>query len=257
MSDAYQIIAYWGPRLETPAGLAPRMLRMLDGLAQIDPLLSGWQWFGGGKKLVSGSELDLAVAEKLLESGLERDKVTKKPLLSLGYYFSIRTRWRQPSELGLQGKLGVGVPTSSYDNDVTLATSYLKQPDEALLQYGIFKPALVLLATLWRANWACAYPVALSDLLPSDKERRTCSLFGGWITYLSPAWAAKITPPKSAIVERAPDGGLLMIATEETFRVDNPRHVAVAREIDAALAPLNALPWPPNDAGDGRAVADR
>jgi len=250
MSDAYRVLAYWGPRLETPADLAPHMLRMLEGLAQIDPLLSGWQWFGG-KKLVPERELDLTTAEKLLEFGLERDKVTKKPLLSLGYYFSLHTRWRQPSELQLQGKLGIGVPGFAYDNDVSLATSYLKPPDEALLKYRIFKPALILLATLWRANWACAYPVALSDLLPSDKERRTCSLFGGWITYLSAAWAAKITPPKSAIVERAPDGGLLMIAT------DNPRHVAVAREIDAALAPLNALPWPPNDSADGRAVADR
>ncbi len=48
-----------------------------------------------------------------------------------------------------------------------------------------------------------------------------------------------------------------MIATEETFRVDNPRQVAVAREIDAALAPLNALSWPPNVTADGPAVANR
>ena len=256
MSNAYRIITYWGPRRETPAELAPRMLRMLEGLAQIDPLLSGWQWFGG-KKLVPERELNLTTAESLLEFGLERDKLTKKPLLSLGYYVSIHTRWRQPSELELQGKLGVGIPGFFYDNEVTLATSYLKPPDEAVLKYRIFKPALVLLATLWKANWACAHPIALSDLLPHDTRRRTCSLYGGWITYLSAAWAAKVTPPKSALVERAPDGGLLMIATVETFRVDNPQHVAVAREIDAALAPLTALPWPPNDTADGRAVADR
>jgi Immunity protein 52 len=115
----------------------------------------------------------------------------------------------------------------------------------------------IALATLWRANWASAFPLDLLDQLPTYEKRLNARLYGGWITYLSPPWAAKITPPKSAILERAPDGGLLMIATEETFRVDNPRHVAVAREIDAALAPLNALPWPPNDAADGRAVADR
>jgi hypothetical protein len=256
MSAGYRIITYWGPRQETPAELAPRMLRMLEGLAQIDPLLSGWQWFGN-KKLVRAEQINLATAEKLLEFGLYRDEASKRPLLSLGYHFSIHTRWRQPSELDVRGKLGVGIPGFFYDNNVTLDTSFLKPPDEAVLKYRIFKPALVLLATLWKANWACAHPIALSDLLPHDTKRRTCSLYGGWITYLSAVWATKITPPKSAIVDRAPDGGLLMIATEETFRVDNPQHVAVARDIDAALAPLNALPWPPNDTADGRAVADR
>jgi hypothetical protein len=256
MSHAYRIITYWGARRETPAQLAPRMLQMLQGLAQIDPLLSGWQWFGD-TKFVSAEQLDLTTAKKLLELGLYRDDSGKRPLLSLGYHFQIHTRWRQPSELNLWGKLGVGIPGSSYDNDVTLDTNYRLAPDDALIKYNIFSRALVFLAILWKANWACAHPIALSDLLPSDAKRRTSRLYGGWITYLSARWAAKVTPPKSAIVERAPDGGLLMIATEETFRVDNPRHVAVAREIDAALAPLNALPWPPNDAADGRAVADR
>src|SRR5258706_9498710 len=72
----------------------------------------------------------------------------------------------------------------------------------------------------------------------------------GWITYLAAPFAAKIAPPRSAMCEQV-DGGLLMSATQETFRLDNPVHVAVARDIDAALAPINALPWPP-DANDSR-----
>jgi hypothetical protein len=57
-----------------------------------------------------------------------------------------------------------------------------------------------------------------------------------------------ITPPPSAIVERTAEGGLLMAATEETFRVDNPVHLAAARDILKALAPFEALPWPPDAA---------
>jgi hypothetical protein len=42
------------------------------------------------------------------------------------------------------------------------------------------------------------------------------------------------------LIERTRDGGLLMIAAEETFDIANPDHVARARSIVNALAPLNA-----------------
>jgi hypothetical protein len=256
MIGRYQIKAYWGPRRESVAVLAPRMLRMLEGLADIDPLLSDWQWVGR-KKLLPTSELDVPTTERLLKSRVSRDDGDHKAIPELGYSFSIHTHWGQPSQLQLTGSLGVYAPSGLYDNHIDLDTNFRTPPDEALIKYGIYKPALTFLATLWQANWAVALPRDLFQLLPRDEKRMTVRLFGGWMTYLSAAWAAKITPPSSAIVERAPDGGLLMIATKETFRLDNPRHVAVAREIDSALAPLNALPWPPNDAADGRAVADR
>jgi hypothetical protein len=45
------------------------------------------------------------------------------------------------------------------------------------------------------------------------------------------------------IVERLANGGLLMLATTQTFDVENPVHMAAARAMAAAIAPLNALPW--------------
>jgi hypothetical protein len=68
----------------------------------------------------------------------------------------------------------------------------------------------------------------------------------GWLNYVSPRFARLVTPPKTAIVDYRPNGGLLMAATDETFITANPKHLAVARDIEAALAPLNALPWPPD-----------
>jgi hypothetical protein len=38
----------------------------------------------------------------------------------------------------------------------------------------------------------------------------------------------------------------LLSATQDTFRVDNPAHLAVAQDILKALAPFEALPWPPD-----------
>jgi hypothetical protein len=35
-----------------------------------------------------------------------------------------------------------------------------------------------------------------------------------------------------------------MVATEERFDLDNPAHMAAALEIEDALLPVSALPWP-------------
>lgn len=60
------------------------------------------------------------------------------------------------------------------------------------------------------------------------------------MTYLPPSLAAQIRPPTDVVIERTVDGGLLMIAAEETFGVANPKHLAGARSIFQAVAPLNA-----------------
>ncbi|MGB6325808.1 MAG: hypothetical protein WBG11_08545 [Methylocella sp.] len=65
------------------------------------------------------------------------------------------------------------------------------------------------------------------------------------MSYVSPRFAPLITPPPSAAAERTAQGGLLMSATEETFRVDNPAHLVAAHDILKALAPFEALPWSP------------
>jgi hypothetical protein len=62
------------------------------------------------------------------------------------------------------------------------------------------------------------------------------------MSYIKPDWAPLITPPSTATVERRPNGGLYMAATEETFRTQNLEHLAVAQDIVAALAPLEAMP---------------
>ncbi len=83
-----------------------------------------------------------------------------------------------------------------------------------------------------------ALPNALMDLVD-----RQLSFHQVWMQYLSAPLARLITPPSTSINEWLPNGGLLMSATTETFKTDNPTHLAVARDIAAATAPLNALPY--------------
>ncbi len=52
----------------------------------------------------------------------------------------------------------------------------------------------------------------------------------------------------AAFVRNLFNGGILMTATEDRFDVANASHLAVARDIEQALTPVNALPWPPDAA---------
>jgi hypothetical protein len=111
----------------------------------------------------------------------------------------------------------------------------------SLITYRIFKGALLALAETFEPEVGLAYPTKVIDLWPNAREWNHW-LKLAWITYVAPHLAPLITPPSSAIVERRPDGGLLMAATDEPSLTSNPAHLAVAREIQDAGAPL-PYPW--------------
>ncbi|MGB6176613.1 MAG: Imm52 family immunity protein, partial [Methylocella sp.] len=107
------------------------------------------------------------------------------------------------------------------------------------ITYNIFKPALLAMADVWDPVCCAAYSDALIDAVPGG-----IYFHEAWIKYLCPWVASLVTPPPAPVsVEHLPNGGLLMSATTETFDVENPAHMAAARAIAAAIAPLTALPW--------------
>jgi hypothetical protein len=112
-----------------------------------------------------------------------------------------------------------------------------------IISYPAFKAALLALAESFDSTYCSAYPVKILNF--ADKTRHLCL---AWMSYVAPRFAPFITPPPSADAERTAQGGLLMSATQDTFRVDNPAHLAVAQDILNALAPFEALPWPPDAA---------
>jgi hypothetical protein len=252
MTSSYSILAYWGPRPESPPACAPKILRMFEALRRIDPALGRlfWRDRENGKPLPVTS-LDVASAARLLAQRQNLSEVTRKPIVEFGYRFVATNElpWG-PRCLTINGKLGGYTTANILANYVCLSTEPLHRENEDIINFRVFRSALLELASIWDASWCSATPTDLLEFVSTiNVERRTPRLSGGWITYLAAPFAAKIAPPHSAICEQV-DGGLLMTATEETFQVDNPAHVAVARDIDAALAPINALPWPP-DAADG------
>ncbi|HZU91313.1 MAG TPA: Imm52 family immunity protein [Stellaceae bacterium] len=239
----YEIRAFWGPRRETAAQCGARFWRMLEALAAIDPAFGGWK-FAGRTRFWPMPEAPGEELTRLIADCISRDN-DDEPDPAHGFWFGAGTRPGSKTSLTIQICAGDYTPSvTKLINSAELLTKPLNEDNAALITLPVFKPALLAIAAAWDATWCAAYPW---DILPfwAEPGPGQPHFRMAWITYLSPRFAPMVTPPRSAIVERTPQSGLVMIATEDRFDVTNPAHLAVAREIEAALAPVNALPWPP------------
>lgn len=243
MSHTYEVFGYWGSRRETAAACAPRVLRMFEALSKIDPLFEQWFWIRRGKGIPMAS-LDAEKLAPLLEEQQNFADFDHEPMPQYGYGIVASNGRQGPTNATVMGSVGAYLNGHSYDNNIELHTIPTEPPDPALVDFRVFRATLLTFAEIWPVSWGYARPYAMPELTPRDPKRMTARFHGGWLTYLYPPFAARITPPRSAMVEELPGGALLMIATTDTFDAANPAHVAVARDIEEALAPLNALPWP-------------
>jgi hypothetical protein len=107
------------------------------------------------------------------------------------------------------------------------------------LNYAVLKQVLIAVGQSWNADWGTVEPWGC-DLRPQDSKGDLLRPWGGWLTYLSPSFASKVTPPPVAITERLTDGGISMAVTKDQFDPTNPPQVAVYNAIQACLRPLQA-----------------
>jgi hypothetical protein len=235
----YCINAGWGPRQETPKAIAARFLSLVDRLATIDPVFGNWIYALDKKPIMLDTcrdEMDAAVARNVSRA----DDGDPTPIS--GYTASIVNTWEhEPRSISVGVHAGAWSSGSHLINYADIETSDKVAADPAIVTYPIFRAALLALAETFEVSWCVAYP---ADVM---LHWRRGFFRLGWMIYISPRLAPLVTPPKSAIVEYRPNGALFMAATDETFITANPQHMAVARDIEAAVAPLNALPWPPPD----------
>ena len=268
LKRGFVINSYWGPRPETPVEIAARCQTLLNRLAAISPKFSGWNFVGRkpppqgrqqgrmdtpaerywrGSYTIAADDLSDATLIRLVEAGIHRDD-DGVPDPELGYRFSAFARSRRdPDGMSLRIHAGCWTSAPFYTNTVHIETRPPCDKNQAWLTLSVLKAAMLAVATTWDATWASVYPDDLGELWTPAYIKRRPTFQMAWITYLSPRFAQMITPPNSAIVEYTPRGGIVMTASRQRFDVTNPTHMAVAREIEAALAPINALPWPPDE----------
>jgi hypothetical protein len=223
---SYSAQAIWGPRAETPEDLAIRYGKLIDALRDISPLLQTWVF---GAKTFDAMRPRLAqfIASKVMKDDFG------KPDPIFGSLFGHYTKG-QPESLSYSLNVCVGATyPERFLNHVIFQTESGTIPAPEAITYEIFKPALLAVVEAWAPELCFAYPTELLKQI-----ERTSYFRENWMLYLSPRLVPFVTPPQTSINEYLADGGLLMSATTETFRIDNPHHMAVARDIKAAVAHL-------------------
>ena len=236
----FNINSFWGPREETPEAIANRYVRMVEALVRIDPVFTPWFFVGARKTL----PFDQARARL---PALIAEYVGKDWVPAQGHRFAGKnSRKFTPRSIDISGRAGNRLPEIGYSyNTVDLETvpSYISPTDASIVTYDLFRAAMVAIIQAWDVEWCMAYPTDLMDFWPRVTEDKRLRL--AWMTYISPYFASLIPPPQGIESQIGTRGGVLMVATRERFDVANPEHMEAARAIDAAIAPLNALPWPP------------
>jgi len=236
----YSILGFWGPRRETPEALALRFNGLIDNLRFLHPAFDNWIWHGANKKPISFVAVRDDLAEKIDAAVMRHEDGDPNPIL--GYSFSVLNSLRtNPKSLRVGVHAGSWRNYSVWANTAQIETAFRMEPDPTIVAYPTFKAALIEFVEALEMTFCIALPDDLMKVWPEGPQ-----FHFGWMNYVAPRFAPLIKPPQNAIVEYRPNGGLLMSATNETFITANPQHLAVAREIEAALAPLNALPWPPD-----------
>jgi hypothetical protein len=247
--DYATILATWGPRAETPIDIAPKFRATLERLSTIESALSGWSVnFTESFKSCPTAELDEADFVQAIEEGVT-ELPSGAPDPSRGYSFSANTHPEcEARNFEFRGSAGAWSVARHLINRLTLTSQPLCDDNASLLTLDVLKPALRVLASVWRPTW-CQLASGRLSLVEHERLLQVRRPFFGraWVAYLSPRFVQMVTPPAAGTTEILPDGGLLMTATDDWFDIDNPRHMAAATAISDAMAPVNALPWPPDE----------
>ena len=257
---SYRIFARWGSRPEAPPDLAKRFLKTVDSLHPLHPMFVGWTWSDrqecfededddGHEDKGEAGQYALSEIRKNLAHAMSRNMNVNEegppdPEDGYGFVASAKDVAHPRGSVWLCGNGGKrpdkdGSTLFPWMNDVKFDLG--PDPDPSLTTYAFWRQALLIVAETWEASWAEAAP----DDMCYHWSNRT--FHAAWMSYLSPRLARHVVPPAGVIIEQRPNGGLFMAATPETFRLDDPDHMARARIIEAALQPLDQRPFPIDD----------
>jgi len=231
----------WGARQETPAQIGQRMVHIAETLSPLDPLLRAW------------NVADAAVEQDFVP--LERAKPYLAPIVEArvsrndfgepepenGYTCTLSNDFDDPVRSVLvRARAGVGGPPGLLDNMAMvetpwrLSSEYEPGPaDPRLMTLPVVTSIMQAVIDIFEAT---AVMACLSGQIKDPWPDRG-PFNPAWMLYLSAPHAAQITPPSDLICEQMGDG-LLMIATEQPFDLNNPEHIAAGRAISAATRPL-------------------
>jgi hypothetical protein len=210
---------------ETSAVIGAKLLDSLDALSRIDPLFTDWKILDPAAM----ASLPLAIARTristVVENNLARDDYDQ-PEPESGYSLVAQTGNAIPSRIvTLRATAG-----AVFDGEMSLRFGDVLQPtDPSIVTYRLFREALLATSAIWRPLWA--YLSASTShywkgpIVPGAPVIRHNPFSITWIAYLSPAVTRGFVVEPELRTDSAPDGGLLMSATDQRFDPSNPEHL--------------------------------
>jgi hypothetical protein len=219
---------------ETPASIGAKFVDTLDALTRIDPtVFTNWEV----TDIPAMTSQPLAAARSriagIVESNVGRDDL-REPDPDYGGYSAVAFSDNVPPSRRIHLRIQTGGKSERTTWLETCEWNVL--PDPAIVTYPIFKDALLAINKIWPPLWASAYAFKVGyferPLAPGAPLFPYSRFHIPWMGYL-PASPTKrfVLPPPEIVTERTPDGGLLMIATEDRLDPTNPEHLRRARII--------------------------
>ena len=241
------MVQWAGPADEKPATTGAKFLKTLDALSGIDPLFTGWQFTGRWQipEEHRSSFVPLAAGRKriaeIVESGVYIDDFNK-PRPEYGHSVMAVAGARGPRRVALTAS------TKRQSFNLSFGEHYIAS-DLSIVEYPLFKAALLAISAVWDAQWAYAqadrydvvkvpidfgpgvpaFRIDSAPQVPLDPIFPKSIFHVPWIIYLSAQHAAGVSLAREILTEPTPDGGLLMSATKERLDPTNPEHVRRAR----------------------------
>jgi Immunity protein 52 len=241
--EVNHVEAYWRPRPESTRDCAVRLARMLEGLVKAHSAFSHWNKQAYSQAAANKPAWHMPPHIDELTTVFEKGRQYKdRPRVlwpEMGYSVSAWNGIERPHGATLRIRSGGFTSSRFFPNTVDLKVNRAGPDNTDLISSAVLKPALLSVATAWGPDYAVVVPWTYWPRVFGDGGYPT--LRSGWMTYLAPKYATRIIPPPSAIVEPVSNGGLLLLATEDQFDMENPAHLAAVAAVQTALGPLQEM----------------
>jgi hypothetical protein len=248
----YFIRSRWRGGAEAPSDIGLKLLKTLDALSGVDPIFANWTVHDLRNLTALSLEEARSCISSVIENNVERNDFDK-PTPAYGYSVSAAAGpFNDPRSVNL--RLWAGGSLCRENGPVLEFGGDDVAPDPSIVNYLLFKAALLAVNAIWRAPWVCAqafrsgYDEVATDLggmpatriesvaqVPTDPAFPDSIFHIPWIGYLSAELAAGLRLAPEILTERTADGGLLMSVTTERFDPTNREHLRGARILAEAL----------------------
>jgi immunity protein 52 of polymorphic toxin system len=236
------ITARWQPRMESTDITAGRLAPWLSRMAALDARFS--RWHRSGMRHRSAVPLVVSmppIVEELrvwLEENPSFESRNRRKHLA-GYSITAR----RPNETSPHANFWVTLSDASrndrFDNRIGVTFFTDRDRDDVVHLTAVVRQALLVTASLWNCEWAAAVGGNYEDM--SLPQKTILKYESGWMVYVGAALAPRLHEARDITIESVGNGGALLVAvTNAIFDRRNALHIAAARRLQTALAPLNA-----------------